>query len=823
MLQRNLFARSAFTLLGCLSLSIGLSVQSTIKAEQPTDQGKWQSIQIYPPSILLTGKTDIQHVIAVATRSDGITRNITDEVRWDADADELFELKDAVVKPLKDGSTMLHANWHGLAANAKLEIADCNSVPSVSFVNDIVPILTKAGCNTGSCHGAARGKDGFRISLFGYDPRGDYERITREIGVRRINLAIPENSLLLLKATGSVPHTGGKKIEVGSDHYQTLLKWLVDGAMVDTGELPTVTKVDLYPKQIVLEGENQKQPLVAVATYSNGLTRDLTDLATFGTNNDRSAAVDARGTIEAGVRGEAFVMARFDVHTVGSQVLTLPASLTYEPITSPKNYIDQHVANKLGKLRISASKLCTDEEFLRRCYIDIVGLLPDPAVVDSFLADQSENKRSELIDVLLSRKEFSEIWASKWAQILMIKSSNDVSYKAAFLYNKWLTNKIAEEVPIDQIVQDMLTSSGGVFDNPATNFFEVERDRLKLSENTAQVFMGIRTQCAQCHNHPFDRWTMDDYYGFVAFFAQIGRKQGEDYRQNVVFNSNGGETKHPVGDQVVKPKFLGGATPTVGPGQDRREVLAKWLTSDENPYFSLSIANRVWAHFTGAGIVEPVDDFRVSNPASNPELLDELAAKLRSYKYDFKQLVRDICNSDTYQRSTMPSVDNADDLRNYSHALPRRIPAESLLDCICSATNTKEKFRGLPLGAKATQIADGSTSNYFLTTFGRSPRTTVCECEASTDPSLSQALHLINGNSVSGKISQGKLINTWIDSGLNDDQVIEQIYIRCFTRKPTADELERLKKVVSDAPNRVVGLEDLFWATLNSREFLFNH
>ncbi|MFM7974074.1 MAG: DUF1549 and DUF1553 domain-containing protein, partial [Pirellula sp.] len=427
-------------------------------------------------------------------------------------------------------------------------------------------------------------------------------------------------------------------------------------------------------------------------------------------------------------------MARFDTHTVGTQVLALPAAMQYEFKPSQGNYIDALVDAKLLKLRLPASGLCTDDEFVRRVTVDVTGLLPTEEETANFLASTDPNKRAALIETLLGRKEFSEIWAMKWADLLMIKSNNQVSYKAAYLYYNWLINQIASNTPLDKIVRELLTATGGTFQNPATNFYQVEQDRLKMSENVAQVFMGIRTQCAQCHNHPFDRWTMDDYYGFAAFFSQVGRKQSEDYRQILVFNGGGGEVNHPVGGAVVKPRFLGGG-PATTEGKDRRMVLAEWMTSNENPFFAKSVANRIWAHFTGVGIVNPVDDFRASNPASNPELLDALAAKLIEYKYDIKQLVRDICNSQTYQRTTIPVAGNEDDLRNYSHATVRRIPAENMLDCISQVTTTKDKFRGLPLGARAVQIADGATSNYFLSTFGRSARTTVCADEATTDPS----------------------------------------------------------------------------------------
>lgn len=782
----------------------------------------YKSLAVYPPAIKISASNDLQHVIAVATRSDGITIDVSDQVQWKLENPAVAKLENLVIYPVADGATQLVVSFNGLEARSTLEITQSQTPRTVGFERDVLPIFTKVGCNTGSCHGAARGKDGFRLSLFGFDPLGDYQRITREIGIRRINLAVPDQSLLLLKATGSVQHSGGKKIEPGSKHYQTVLAWLQAGAPADAARPPAVTKVDLYPTQMVLEGEGAKERLVAVATYADGTQRDVWDLAGFTTNNERTGAVDANGTVTSGVRGEAFVMARFDTHTVGTQVLALPAGMQYEFKPSPGNYIDALVDAKLLKLRLPTSGLCSDDEFVRRVTVDITGLLPTEEETTNFLASTDPNKRAALIETLLGRKEFSEIWAMKWADLLMIKSNNQVSYKAAYLYYNWLINQIASNTPLDKIVRELLTATGGTFQNPSTNFYQVEQDRLKMSENVAQVFMGIRTQCAQCHNHPFDRWTMDDYYGFAAFFSQVGRKQSEDYRQILVFNGGGGEVNHPVGGAVVKPRFLGGG-PAATDGKDRRVVLAEWMTSNENPFFAKSVANRIWAHFTGVGIVNPVDDFRASNPASNPELLDALAAKIIEYKYDIKQLVRDICNSQTYQRTTVPVPGNEDDLRNYSHATVRRIPAENMLDCISQVTTTKDKFRGLPLGARAVQIADGATSNYFLNTFGRSARATVCADEATTDPSLSQALHLINGGTISGKINQGQLIQNWKKDGLTPDAIIDRIYLRSLSRKPTESERARLMQLISESANPDQGLHDVFWAVLNSREFIFNH
>lgn len=788
----------------------------------PAADKAWEMLTIYPPEVQLTTATDFQNVIAVARRSDGVTLDVTDQVAWTVDNPEFVRLEDFRLLPTSDGQTKLHAAWENLTAEAPISVSAATTPREISFQLDIMPVLTRSGCNTGSCHGAARGKDGFRLSLFGFDPVGDYQRITREIGTRRINLAIPDQSLIYLKSIGAVPHSGGKRMDADSSYATALLGWLNGGALLDASAPPECTQVDLFPPQAVMEGEGASQRLVAVAHYADGTTRDVSSLAAFSTNNDRSAAVTALGAVTAGVRGEAFVMARFDTHTVGTQVLTLPAGLEYSPPEVTGNYIDALVAAKLNKLRILPSGQCTDEEFLRRVTIDIIGQLPTEEDYQTFMADTAADRRSQVIDRLLQRKEFSEIWAMKWAQLLLVKSDNQVSYKAAFQYSSWLTNQIAQDKPIDQIVREMIAANGGVFEQPATNFYQVERDTLKTAENVAQVFMGIRTQCTQCHNHPFDRWTMNDYYGFASFFAQVGRKTGEDYREVIIFDRGSGEVNHPVTQQPVPPTFLGGARPEIK-GQDRRAVLAEWITSPENPFFANSIANRVWAHFTGVGIVEPVDDIRVSNPASNPELFAELGKKLTEYQFDLKQLVRDICNSQTYQRTTTPNDTNQFDTRNYAFAKVRRVPAEMLLDCISQATDTKEKFRGLPLGARAVQIADGSSSNYFLTTFGRSPRTTVCDCEASTDPSLSQALHLLNGNATQGKIAQGKLVNTWLDAGLTVPQTIDNIYIRALSRHPTQAEVDRLTKLVAETGDNVIGLEDVFWAVLNSREFMFNH
>lgn len=779
-------------------------------------------IDLYPPDIRLNTKLDMQRILVVASRDDGVTVDVTAQAAVTVGDPAIARMEGRSLYPVADGETKLDVEYQGHKASAPLSVTDAAADRPISWQLDVMPVFMRSGCNTGSCHGAARGKDGFRLSLFGFDPKGDYDRVTREETVRRINLAVPESSLLMEKAIGAVPHTGGKLFGADSQYYQTLLRWLQAGAPADAGEPPHVTELEFYPPKAVIEGEGSTQQFIARAQYSDGTDRDVTDLTVFLTSNDNSAAMSKDGLVTAAARGEAFVMGRFETKTVGSQVLVLPKDLEYTAPPTTGNYVDELVAAKLMKLRILPSGLCTDEEFLRRVTLDITGTLPTEEEYYAFVEDDDTDKRSKLIDRLLERKEFSEIWAMKWSELLMVKSSNQVSYKSMFLYSSWLTDKIANDVPLDEMVRELLSASGGTFSNPATNFYQIERDTLKTAENVAQVFMGFRTQCAQCHNHPFDRWTMDDYYSFAAFFSQIGRKTGEDYRETIVYNRGSGDVRHPVDNRVMQPKFLGGEVPDVK-GKDRRAVLAEWLTSPENPYFATNVANRVWAHFFGLGIVEYVDDIRVSNPPSNPELFQALGKKLVDYKYDFKQLVRDICNSHAYQRSFERNDSNRTDDVNFAHAVVRRVPAEQLLDCLTQVTGTPDKFRGLPLGSRAVQIADGNTSTYFLTTFGRAKRETVCVCEKTTDPSLSQALQMLNGDAVQGKITRGGLVKKMLDEGKTPEQVIDSLFIRCLTRKPTPDEAQRLTDVVASAENPQAGLEDVFWAVLNSREFLFNH
>ena len=595
------------------------------------------------------------------------------------------------------------------------------------------------------------------------------------------------------------------------------------GGPQDPAGIATPVSVDLFPKTALLDGKGSTQQLIVRAKYSDGSERDVTSLALFLSSNDSSGKVSPNGLVTAGDRGEAFVMARFSTFTVGVPFIVLPKDLKFSfPTTPEKNYIDTLVNAKLKNLRIAPSATCSDEVFLRRIFIDLTGMLPSVEEYKTFVANKSADKREQLVKELMERKEFSELWVLKWAELLQIRSSNQVSYKATLLYYNWLQDRIARNVPLNQWVQELLGANGGTFNNPVTNYYQNETDILKVTENVAQVFIGMRIQCAQCHNHPFDRWTMDDYYGFAAFFTQIGRKRTDDPRELVVFNSGSGEINHPLGGRRMAPKYLGGEVPDVV-GKDRRALMAEWLASPKNPYFATNLSNMVWTHFFGVGIINEVDDVRVSNPPSNSELLQELGKKFTEYNYDFKRLVKDIVLSNSYQLSTQANASNESDTKNFSHSSIRRIKAETFLDCISQVTETKNKFPGLPLGARAVQIADGQVSNYFLTTFGRATRESVCSCEVKLDPTLSQSLHLLNGDATTQRITQGNLIGKLLKDKKTPEEILDEIYVRCLSRMPSADEKTKVLALVNAEKDKKQVLEDAFWAVLNTREYMFNH
>ncbi|MCF6287367.1 MAG: DUF1549 and DUF1553 domain-containing protein, partial [Candidatus Hydrogenedentes bacterium] len=694
-----------------------------------------------------------------------------------------------------------------------------------SFGNDVMPAIMRAGCNTGSCHGSAQGKNGFRLSLFGFDPDRDFVSLTRQSRSRRINAALPEESLMLTKPLGQVDHEGGGVIQPGDGLYEPMLQWIREGTKPDPKELPKLTNIHIYPPEAVLEGKGSQQRFSIFADYSDGTTRDVTDSTVLSSSDELTLTIDGAGLSTAGNKGEVYIMARYGTFAVVSKAIIIPQGHTVSwPDVSERNYVDTHVFNKLKKLRIPPAELCDDNTFVRRAFVDVLGSIPTPEETQTFLADNDPEKRAKLIDTLLIRPEFSDLWAMKWAEALRVAEiPNVLDRKGMHRYNDWLRQAISNNTPMDQLVRELLGATGGNFTNPAVNYYVVERDPLFISENVAQVFLGIQLKCAQCHNHPFERWTMDDYYSFAAFFAQVGRKTSSDPRESVIFNRGAGEVKHGNTKKNMAPKFLAGETPDVK-GKDRRAVVAEWITSPENPWFAKNLANRVWAHFLGAGIIDPPDDVRVTNPPTNPQLLEEMGKKMIEYNYDLRKLVRDICTSYIYQMSTRPRDFDNSDARNFSHAQVRRLTSEQLLDGIVKVTGNDVKFKNLPKGARAMQVAGGNSGVYFLKVFGRPLRQTVSTTERRGEPNLAQSLHLINGNTIDNAIKgKGGLLDSLLAAETPHDQIIDRLYLAAISRAPLAEEKTALNAYVAAAENKREALEDVFWSVLNSKEFIFNH
>jgi hypothetical protein len=777
-------------------------------------------LRVFPPEISLRGQEARQTIAVQLVNDQGITRDVSATVKVKVANPKIAEVSGQTLKPKADGETKLLVELGQQKVEVSIVVKDAAVSRDVSFRLDVMPIFMKNGCNNGSCHGAARGKDGFHLSLFGYDPAGDYYKLTRQIIGRRVDLAVPEKSLVLEKSLGEVDHTGGQLFTQDSDDYRAMLRWIEAGAPNDGDNTPEPLGIELLPSKTVFAGKDQTQKTVVLARYSDGSVRDVTRLALFLTNNDAVASIDKDGVAKANNRGGAFVFARFNKFTVGSEVIVLPTDDNFVWKNVPEaNFIDLLVFDKLKKLHLAPSELADDETFLRRVYLDLIGLPPTRDEYERFVADKSGDKRAKLIDQLLDREEFIDMWSMKWGELLRIRAvGNQPQYgrdaKAMWQYSAWVHDQMAANRPLNEFVADLVVGTGSNIKQPTSNLYTAS-ERLtpqKTAEDFAQVFLGTRIQCAQCHNHPFDRWTMDDYYGFAAFFAGVNLKRGVEGREVVVFNNNANNTvDHLVDGRKMKPKFLGGDKPEIE-GQDPRASLAKWLTSPDNAAFSQTMANIIWSHFFGRGIVEPVDDVRISNPPSNKELLEALGTKLAEYGFDKKKLVRDICNSRTYQLSAATNPTNELDEAYFSHSYVRRLRAEVLLDTITRITGTEDRFQSSPQGTRAVELYAGNVTNFFLTTFGRAPRETACSCEVNKEANLSQALHLVNGDTITLKVAGSRLIPSLLAAKAPPDKIVEELYILAFSRKPTAEETTKLVELINqelDDPTRVDKLAGL--------------
>ncbi len=712
-----------------------------------------------------------------------------------------------------------------------------------SFRSDIMPILFRTGCNVGTCHGSARGKDGFMLSLFGYDPKGDYERIVNEMIGRRVNTAVPEQSLFLLKATGDVDHTGGERFTRDSVYYRTILNWIAAGAPDDAGPVAEVVGLTLSKEQFVFQKPGSQDELRVSAQMSDGSVRDVTPLAKFFSNNDSVVKIDANGRLRAAAPGESNVFAQFSRFTVGAEVIVLAQDNQFTwPNPTANNYIDRLVFDRLQKLRIAPSDLCDDETFLRRVTLDLVARPPTPQEYRDFMADKSSDKRLRKIDALLATDDFADFWTALWAEQLRIKGGNygpDMTFiKAADVFYEWIRQQMRSDRPLNEFVADMVTASGSNITNGPVNLYTmlVHKPRLNPKEFAAdfsQVFLGVQIQCAECHNHPFDRWTMSDYYSFTSFFTGVVRKPGAEVRDvRIFFNTKADPAKHLVDGRPMPARVLGGIEP-VPSGGDPRKSLAAWLTSPENEMFSRNLANRIWAHYFGRGIIEPVDDVRASNPPANGPLLDALSEQLVKSGFNLRSLVRDICNSRVYQLSSKPNKSNALDVRQFSHAHLRRLRADVLLDSFVSVSGVKASLPDFPDSTRAIDFyprTPGATEgplygSEFFETFGRSPRMTICACSTKREPTLSQALNLIVGDIVRQRTNANGAIPKMLRAQPTPapETVIEELFIRALCRRPTPSETAQLRAIVGEQVKDPPVYEDIFWGLLNSTEFSFNY
>jgi hypothetical protein len=727
-----------------------------------------------------------------------------------------------------------------MASDTAGQTTTADSVGVPSFRRDVMPVFFRAGCNSGTCHGSARGKDGFMLSLFGYDPAGDYRRAVEEIPGRRVNVAMPRESLLLLKALGAVPHTGGKRIESDSELAKTLVAWIDAGAPDDVGTIPDVAGIHVSQPAMVFDEVGGTESMRVTATYADGSTRDVTSLALFGTNNPSVADIDSNGLVNAKGSGDTTVFARFSRFTVGAEVIVLPPGDHFAwPNPSENNFIDTLVFERLKKLRIVPTEICDDETFLRRVTLDLAARPPTVDEYKSFKEDMSAGKRAEKIDALLNSEDFNDYQTALWGELLRVNSHDYTgradSHKPANAFLGWIRDQVAADRPFDEVVADMATAVGSTNIDGQTGLYTMLIKDYKLNPKVlaadfSQLFLGVRMQCAECHNHPFDRWTMDDYYGFVSFFTCVKRKTGSDSRdRRVVFDPSAPPAMHAVDGRPVPAKLLGELTPVGGEGDPRR-ALADWIKSPANDLFNRNIVNRIWAQLLGVGIVDPVDDFRATNPPSNGPLLDALAARFVENGRRIRPIFRDICNSRVYQLSVQPTPSGRDDTRQFSHARLRRLRADVLLDSIVAVTGVPRSLPNAPVGTKAINYINrkqsyAATGDFVLDTFGQSPRKTVCACDTRTDPSLSQVMHLLVGDTVGTRVhtaAKNGVLKEIVDAHSTPDRIIDAIFIRVLARRPTKEELESMLELVEENNSSSI-YQDIFAGLISSSEFLFNH
>ena len=852
------------TLLVCTALT--LAAAFTVRAAEPDVDvaafiGQPTALVVEPTEIRLAGPRSMRQVLVTGRYADGSERDLTRYCEMQVEGVDAAKVgRGGLVRSQKSGEAVLVIRALTQSVRVPVVVTDVEKPQPLSFRHELIGALNVAGCNAGACHGIPSGRGGFKLSLRGYDPPADFLELTHSSHGRRTNRFDADASLIMKKGMGLVAHAGGPKLlSANSVPQEFIREWLVQGMPDDPADLPALTKVEVLPRNRVQLAPAQWQQLCVLGHFADGSVRDVTRLTAFSSSDDGVAHVDANGMVELKQTGEAAILCRYlDLIECARLTYLEPQSDFVWPEPPANNDLDRHVFAKLKSLNIVPSELCTDEEFLRRTYLDLCGIVPTPDECRAFLNDSTPDKRTRLIDQLLDRPEFADLLAYKWLDVLR-SNRLTIQIKGSLAYRQWLRSHIERNTPWNQVVTELLTAGGSTFANPPANYYRgpyvhgepAVQSPENLAEATAQLFFGMRLQCAKCHNHPFERWTQDDYYHMAAFFPRVKAKLDSEHpggpkqnypwqlRENglVIYATGAEEISNPQSRKVLPPKVLGMPAPVIAPDADRRAALAELVTSPDNPFFARATVNRLWYYLLGRGIVDPPDDFRDSNPSANDGLLDALAREFIDSKFDVKHVVRLIVNSRTYQLSSHATGGNEKDEKYFSHALVKRkrLTAELLLDAICAATGDPEKFTDMPEGTRAVQLPDGQViytggryaswdRHPFLKAFGQPAREAACECERESDLNLARALEMKNGEFLLGKLrAPENRLSRLLAKNAPDPEIVTELFLATLSRPPLAEEASAVLSHVASAQNRRQAWEDVQWALLNTNEFLFRH
>lgn len=797
------------------------------------------ALVVTPASVVLDGNfAELQLVVQRPDEAGTLSSrsaDVTHQAQYTIADPTLVDISDTGRLLAKaNGTTQLTVQLGDASSVVNVTVDGVVDEPQLTFAEHVRPVISRLGCNAGACHASQFGKGDFVLSVVGFDSKLDHDSMVRDRFQRRVNLVQPEESLLLKKPTMQVPHGGGQRLLKDSTLYKVLVEWIRSGAPAAQKEAPKVTKLEVYPKERLAE-PGQTQQLRVIAEYSDSTTKDVTAWAKFDSTDDSVLSVTPDGYVTVEGRGQAPVMIRFEGQADISMVVSPYGPAPQLADWKSNNFVDEAAHRKFTELGIAPSGLCSDTTFIRRAYLDAIGTLPEPAAVTAFVSSTDPHKRDQLIDSLLGltgdperdrfNDQYAAVWTLKWSDLLQNSSKGAAAdQQRMWAMHNWIKESFRTNKPYDQFVRELITAKGSIYSSGPSSYFKINANSADLAESTAQLFLGTRLQCAKCHHHPFEKYSQADYYAFSAFFSRVGNKNSQEFglfgRETVVMVKSRGDVRHPRTGELLKPRPLEGAE--TDHELDRRIPLAAWLTAEDNISFARSVANRYTSYLLGRGLVEPVDDMRATNPPTNPQMLDALAQHFVDHKFDLKQLMRVIMTSRLYQLKSQPTPDNASDSKFYSHFKVKRLAAEPLLDAIDYVTGSYTKFKGLPLGTRAIELPDGEYPDYFLTTFGKPKRVSVCECERVPDENLGQALHTLNGDIVAGKITDSKgRVAAWLKTDKTDEQLITELYQVTLCRIPTAAEIDNAKTYLAKSPSRKEFFEDLMWALVNNKQFLF--